>query len=1296
MKQSVGCVALIGLWCSFAAAQTVNFDAPGGLGAVNYHGQGALIDSGHDYWNPIKQNATTAAATNSDGTTVSTITLTDQSPGSYNPGQGTQGTPAGLESPFLLANNNSAATETLNHVPAGTYNLYLYGKNDDVGDADRGATFTVSVNGTSYGTQSTVNSVTSAFTQGNDYVKFSNLVVGAEGVITFTYTANTAANSHHNPQTEGDFNGLQLIPSSADTNTPPPTGWRVVIPTLNTNEIVVTETTPQDYGAVGDGITDDSAAFQAAINAVYHSGGSGGGVVYIPAGNYAFYSNLNVPTGVTLHGDWMDWTKGTNGCVGTTFKVYYGAGQSNATPFIYLNGSAALKGVNIWYPNQNPDNIAPYPFTIGLANDTVVQNVVLVNSYQGIQVSANNGGAKWILSTVIGTPLYTGLTVDGIADICHSEDVRFSPDVWANSKLTNAPTAGSAYATWMRNNGTAMLLYRVDGLINMNTAISGYKNGIDMEISASGPPGASFYNGYVSNCATAFLAQEMQTAQGQEFSLFTLDGDIAINRTHTTNEAAALFDDCNIIGRSGVAVHSTGASWRSTMAFQNCSITGTLQLDAGVFNLVNCSLNADTQCVMSATATRAAFTGCDFSPAQQIVNHGNAGNLIVDGRRAISNAMPMVEWTNIVNDYVSRRPAKTDLFVATDYGAVGDGSTDNTTAIQNALTAAGNNGGGIVYVPAGKYKLTSTLNVPSGVELRGAYELRHRTWPAADNHAKGTILQPSGGQGTTNGPPAIVLNANAGIVGMTITYETQNSNCIAFPPTIQGRGGNVYAIGVQCPDPYWYVDLDTYTCTNHFLYMVDGWALKYGCKIGNGSSGSIVDCQANWTYWIDNYDGNHIQGAGGDMVDSFAMHHLEYYVLGDCTELFIKDFSILQNIFLHTIAENGRGPNFTGISATCDVAYDGFVFDSAAASTFNDLNPLWAVALGGGYSDLTNATLILTTTNYQGTAHFFNLPLWGSPVHDFVINGGDVSVELTHLWQHASQGSQVNSGVFHLVNSGAYDAVNGPDGPYKITFGANAGSAGKTNELIGCYAYNGYSFTNLNSGNPVNVWVDYALSSYDMLGGPPNLALNRPVTVSSVADNSPGPNAVDGNLGTRWSSAYSDPQWIYVDLGTNYNINTIELVWENAYGKAYQIQVSTNAVNWTTIFNTNNAAGGTDYLTGLSGQGRYVRMYGLQRGTMYGYSLWEFEVFGDPIQSSNVTPPLSIQTSPDSRELTLQWPDDGSGTLISQPSLYYTPDLTSSATWVLITNTPTLSNGQWSITLPYGTNEHGFYKLQNN
>jgi len=126
----------------------------------------------------------------------------------------------------------------------------------------------------------------------------------------------------------------------------------------------------------------------------------------------------------------------------------------------------------------------------------------------------------------------------------------------------------------------------------------------------------------------------------------------------------------------------------------------------------------------------------------------------------------------------------------------------------------------------------------------------------------------------------------------------------------------------------------------------------------------------------------------------------------------------------------------------------------------------------------------------------------------------------------------------------------------------------------------------------------------------PNLALGKPVTCSP-APQFPCAEAVDGNLGTRWASAQGiDPQFIYVDLGATMSVTHVILRWETAYGKSYQIQTSNDATNWTNIYTTTTGDGGVDDLTGLSGSGRYIRMNGTVRGTAYGYSLWEFEIFG--------------------------------------------------------------------------------------
>jgi hypothetical protein len=103
--------------------------------------------------------------------------------------------------------------------------------------------------------------------------------------------------------------------------------------------------------------------------------------------------------------------------------------------------------------------------------------------------------------------------------------------------------------------------------------------------------------------------------------------------------------------------------------------------------------------------------------------------------------------------------------------------------------------------------------------------------------------------------------------------------------------------------------------------------------------------------------------------------------------------------------------------------------------------------------------------------------------------------------------------------------------------------------------------------------------------------------------------AIDGRTDTRWSSVFSDPQWIYVDLGVISYIRRVVLWWETAYGRAYQIQVSNDAINWTTKYSTSTGDGGIDDIRLNEGtSGRYVRMYGTQRGTSWGYSLWDFFV----------------------------------------------------------------------------------------
>ncbi|MFB6622827.1 glycosyl hydrolase family 8 [Streptomyces sp. NPDC056374] len=127
------------------------------------------------------------------------------------------------------------------------------------------------------------------------------------------------------------------------------------------------------------------------------------------------------------------------------------------------------------------------------------------------------------------------------------------------------------------------------------------------------------------------------------------------------------------------------------------------------------------------------------------------------------------------------------------------------------------------------------------------------------------------------------------------------------------------------------------------------------------------------------------------------------------------------------------------------------------------------------------------------------------------------------------------------------------------------------------------------------------------------VSTGKAVTASSVETSAFGPGlAVDGSAATRWASLEGvDPQWIRIDLGANHTISRVKLNWEDAYGKTYKIQTSADGSTWSDVYSTTAGDGATDDLT-VSGSGRYVRMYGTGRGTAYGYSLWEFEVYGAP------------------------------------------------------------------------------------
>ena len=115
----------------------------------------------------------------------------------------------------------------------------------------------------------------------------------------------------------------------------------------------------KDFGARGDAVTDDTAAFQAALDAAAPTGST----VECPPARYVFRGTLSIPPGVCLQGTWAGPHAG-HLTLGTAFYVYSGKDDEQGQPFISMQTASTLKGVTIFYPEQKINDFHPFPWTI--------------------------------------------------------------------------------------------------------------------------------------------------------------------------------------------------------------------------------------------------------------------------------------------------------------------------------------------------------------------------------------------------------------------------------------------------------------------------------------------------------------------------------------------------------------------------------------------------------------------------------------------------------------------------------------------------------------------------------------------------------------------------------------------------------------------------------------------------------------------------------------------------------------------------------------------------------------------
>ncbi|KAH3763196.1 Pectate lyase superfamily protein [Pelomyxa schiedti] len=286
------------------------------------------------------------------------------------------------------------------------------------------------------------------------------------------------------------------------------------------------------YNATGDGASDDTAAIQSALNSV---GASGGGIVFLPAGNYAIYSHLTIPPDTTLKGVASAPSRSCGTLTevhGTTLFAYEGKGSDAGTPFIFLQGSnSGVEGFSIFYPEQIEANPPySYPWTIGGSGDDLsVQNMLLLNSYQGIDFATNPCGRHWIRA-VYGQPLKTGIVVDQCYDIGRIMDIHFWP-FWSMSD--------------------AIFKYQHDNAVVEDVFSWGYNIGMQFAQSANG------------------------ACNGQFTDINFDDVDIGLD-IQTTQEPGIIFDNLNL-ANAGDGSHKIGVwghNGDSSVVIRGASVWG--------------------------------------------------------------------------------------------------------------------------------------------------------------------------------------------------------------------------------------------------------------------------------------------------------------------------------------------------------------------------------------------------------------------------------------------------------------------------------------------------------------------------------------------------------------------------------------------------------------------------------------------------------------------------------------------------------------------------------------------------
>jgi len=647
-----------------------------------------------------------------------------------------------------------------------------------------------------------------------------------------------------------------------------------------------------DYGAVGDGVADDTAAFQTALREMNNKGG----VLYVPTGKYRITQNLLVFSGVTLLGDFNAPSRNDPKACGTIIAADIPTVQDgNNELFIKVAGGGCVKGLTVWYPNQSIENGEPkeYPYTIGTvqAIGSSIEDIYLVNSYNGITNAYfdNFGNPTYhyqqMVKNIYGTPLSMGYMAGHASDSDRQQFFDFSPAFWLGSGLENLPDQ-TALKDWLINNATGFSLGDIDFHYVSDINIEGYKHGMHIR---------SLYgrvtNFKITDCHIPMYITDIHVNGGQLSNgiLKAKGGNGYPVGLHIADGATDDFSATNLdiesAGNFGILYEGQGA-----MALQDSKIKVTGQgtqaspvyLRNG-FSIINNSelIGGEYSIKAERMISSADIINCTFTNYRndKFLNKTKNAFTVIDNDENVACPLSKekLDEANSNRQYQTKRAAKQKLYSIGDYGVKPsfDAPVDISDAVQNAINDAYSNGGGIVYISAGDYRLDKPITVKSGVELQGSNDYFHYVV----ENLNYTILLTNYGKNAPTAAPLITIELNEGIRGLSVVYDKvafENELKPAYATTIQAKGKNTYVINTTVVGGYYIADFNTYKCDNHYIESLNFYTFKTGIAMGGGSkNGVLLNGHSNpGEMWSTGYNKNII--GGDERISTWNSEFFQY------------------------------------------------------------------------------------------------------------------------------------------------------------------------------------------------------------------------------------------------------------------------------------------------------------------------------------------------------------------------------------------------------------------------------------